>query len=213
MADQREVTIVLGQTGSGKTFWSSEFVRTHPRVLIADAGFDEFGVPSFPEYDGLLNYLDERKAFGTKRPFRAAYNFRPEEFALAFDTALRLGDTLLVLEEADRFSEVIRDVDNRIVYGGSADPDYRECLYRGRHYGVSLLLISLSPRAIPTEVRRQATRIVSFRQMFPTDVDWLSDVVGPEAEKLPTLPGPPARPPHPYLLWDHRAGARIVPPK
>lgn len=204
---QREVTLVFGQTGSGKTYWANEFIRKHPRVLIADAGFAEFDVVECESYPRLVDFLEDRKAFGSHRPFRASYDFRPDEYGLAFDTALRLRDCLLVLEEGDRFSQEHGDD-----YLGKTDPSYQEAVYRGRHFGLSLLFISLHPRSLPTEVRRQATRIVSFRQIFPDDIDWLSEIMGPEAEKLITLPGPPAKPPHPYLLWTAQTGAHIVSP-
>lgn len=210
--NQREVTIVLGQTGSGKTYWATQYLKKYPRVLIADAGFSEFGVPEASSYNSLLDSLEDRKAFKTHRPFRISYDFRPHEYGAPFEIAMQAGDTLLVLEEADRFSEVVRDEENKIVYAGVNDPFYKEAIYRGRHYGTSLLFISLSPRAIPTEVRRQATQIVSFSQVFPDDIDWLAEVVGDSAFELSTISGPPQKPPHPYLHWTKRDGAKIIRP-
>ncbi len=209
---QRDVTLILGQTGSGKTYHAAQFIKKHPRVLVADCGFEEFGVPMAETYDDLLDRMEGRRAFGTHRPYHLGYEFRPNQYAYAFETALNAKDTLLVLEEADRFSEVVRDEENHVVYAGANDNFYKEAVYRGRHYGLSLLLISLSPRAIPTEVRRQATRIISFSQVFPDDLDWLAEVVGEEAYTLAELPGPPQRPPHPYLLWTKKDGSKIIRP-
>lgn len=192
---QREVTLVLGQTGSGKTYWANEFMQEHPRVLIADAGFEDFDATYVYNYPDLVEYLQDHETFNSGRVFRIGYDFPPGEHDLIFSTALELRDLLLVLEEADRFDFSL--------------PDYQNVVYRGRHFGISLLLVSLSPRNIPTEVRRQATRIVSFRQIFPDDIKWLAEIIGEDAYKLVELTGPPEKPPHPYLLWTAEGGVKI----
>lgn len=196
--NQRDVTIVIGQTGSGKSFWSNEYLKTKPRVLVATAGFKDFDVTYVESYEGLISYLEQHDAFGTFKPFRVGYHFRPEEENLYFETLLALKNTLGVAEEAERFHPMFL-------------PAYQEVIYRGRHDGIELLCVSLAPKDMPTAVRRQCTRMICFRQIMPTDIDWISEVVGDAALKLPELSGPPSKPPHPYLLWTPLGGARIIP--
>lgn len=196
--NQREVILIFGQTGSGKSYLARELARSYHRVLIADSGFGDFApIEEAPTYDDLLKKLEGWKAFEGK-PFRVSYDFRPEEYPLAFSTVLYLRDTLLVLEEGDRFDATL--------------DEYREVIFRGRHYGVHILIISLHPRAIPTDLRRQATKIISFRQIFPDDLDWLAEMMGDEAYKLVDFPGPPSAPPHPYMIWTPLEGTRTVMP-
>jgi hypothetical protein len=211
---QRPFIGIIGQTGSGKTFLANnEFVTKEPRVLIAGAGFDEFSCVQAENLSHLVDLLEEKEAFKTNRPFRVCYDFPPEDYSQFWRIALALGNCLAVCEESDRYAEVVYDEDGARMYGGMNDSYYREVVYRGRHYGVGVLLIALSPKAIPTEGRRQLTRLISFRQIFPDDVEWLYKVVGEEAYKLPALAGPPHSPPNPYLDWTPASGARIVQPK
>lgn len=195
---QREVILIFGQTGSGKTFHARELARTYPRVLVATPYPEDFSpIPYVTDYGDLLAYLENVRAF-QGAPFRVSYDFRPEELDLAPATALRLPSSLLVLEEGDRF-----DID---------EPELSEVIFRGRHSAISVLYISLHPRICPTEIRRQATKIISYRQIFPDDVAWLAEVVGEEAFKLPELSGPPNKPPNPYLYWTQSEGAKIIYP-
>lgn len=193
---QREVVLIFGQTGSGKSYLARSMAREYGRVLVADAGFGDYSpIEEVQSYDSLLERLKSYGAFDG-RPFRLSYDFRPIEFELPFSTVLNLRDTMLVLEEGDRFDPEM--------------DDFGEVIFRGRHYGISILCVSLHPRSISTELRRQATKIISFRQIFPDDIQWLAEVVGDEAYRLAELPGPPEKPPHPYLLWTQSDGAKII---
>lgn len=211
---QRPFIGIIGQTGSGKSWLANHaFVLAEPRVLIAGAGFSEFSCVEAESLSDLIDKLEEKEAFGTSRPFRICYDFPPEEYSEFWRIALALGNCLAVCEESDRYAEAIYDEDGARLYAGMNDKNYREVVYRGRHYGVGVLLIALSPKAIPTEGRRQLTRLISFRQIFPDDVDWMYKVVGETAYELPGLKGPPSKPPNPYLDWSPASGARIVQPK
>ena len=197
---QRDVILIFGQTGCGKTTLASKIIAEYPRVFVADAGFRDYpGVRYTESYEELLASMENAQAFGTHRPFRLAYVFLPQEYPMTFATATAAKNCLLVLEEGDRF-----DVD--------ATDGYIDYIFRGRHYGGSLLWVGLHPRACPTEVRRQATRIISFKQIFPDDLDHLAEIIGDDAYKLPGLGGPPNSPPHEYLEWTSQAGSKFIKP-
>ena len=105
---------------------------------------------------------------------------------------------MLVIDEADALD-----------YG----VEFEELVTRGRHYGVSMMLIALHPRLLSTDIRRQATEIISFRQIFPDDIDYLAQILGPDAYALKDFSGPPKLPPHPYLHWTPSDGAKIIQPE
>lgn len=182
---QREIVLVVGQTGSGKTTWAKNYARGLSRVIILDASFGEFDATQHDTFTGLV------EAVNGKTFFRAAYTPRNFEIPLMFDLARVLGRCHLVLEEADRLDDPRQF------------PEYDEAISRGRHYGVSLVGISLYPAKLPAMLRRQATRVIAFRQIEPRDVDYLAEIIGPSADGLPDLPQ------FQYIDWTPTGGAKI----
>lgn len=170
---QRDVILVFGKTGSGKTEWTKNFLANCHRVLIADA--DQRGYPAvhFKTFDELSEYIGKHTA--PKSFFRASYTPYEYEFPVFLDLGRIVSPVHLVLEEADRLP----------------DPgecfEYQEIIVRGRHTGTSLVAVSLYPYLMPKMLRSQATRIISFRQHEPADIDWLRRVMGDDANRLSNL--------------------------
>lgn len=168
---KRNVDIILGQTGSGKTTLQREIINSRPRAFILDAGFQEFSAIHFTDHESLREYLDTRGIHGGN--FRASYTPLESEYATMFGWARQIGDQgeelTLVLEECDRFPTV------------DSKPAFEELVTRGRHYGVHIGALSTYPFAVNPLLRRQATRIFSFRQNEPRDLEWLSKAMSPDA--------------------------------
>jgi len=183
------MTYIWGQTGSGKTYLADQVQLKYPRVLVADAGHFDFSVHYVYSVDELINTLERLDAFGTFRPFRLGYNFKPHEYDLFFDIGNRLENTLLLGEEAHRFD--LAEL-----------PAYQWWIFEGRHIANDGLFLSPAPVDMPTDLRRQMTQLVSFRQILPGDVKRLADMVGDLAYDVPNFSGPPDDPPHPYLIWN-----------
>lgn len=190
---QRRVLIVVGQTGSGKSFLARTYLKSKTRVLIADADFREYGAREFTPpggagFDAMLEYLKAHAGAGGF--FRVSYTPSQEEFPLVCEIARHIGPVDFVIEECDRFPDP------------QWCPDYEEIIARGRHWGVSITALSRNPFAIPVSLRREANRIIAFRQQEPRDLDWLSDVIGREAAaQLPKLG------PHEFIEWTPENGA------
>lgn len=182
---QREIVLVVGQTGSGKTTWTRNYIKNLPRVLVLDADFGEYGIPCYETFPELVQAVDG-KSF-----FRASYTPRQFEMPLMFDLARVLGHCHLVLEEADRLEDPRSFL------------EYDEAISRGRHFGVSLVGVSLYPAKLPAMLRRQATRLIAFRQIEPRDIDYLAEIIGPAADELPDLPQ------FSYIDWTPTGGAKI----
>lgn len=182
---QREIVLVLGQTGSGKTVWAKNYIGTKNRVIILDAGFDEYNCHSVSTFQELVGYVSG-KSF-----FRVSYSPMSYEYPLMFDLARIVGNCHLLIEEADRLD------DPRTFF------EYDEAISRGRHYGVSLIAVSFYPAKIPAMLRRQTTRLISFRQIEPRDLDYIAEIIGDLAYDLPNLEK------FQYVEWTPLEGAKI----
>lgn len=173
---QREVTLIFGQTGSGKTTFARSLLDGLQRALVAEANFAEYPALPFADFGLLVAYLEKINARSPASFFKVSYSPRLFELPLIFDLALSYGPLTLLLEEADRFEDPRYCI------------EYDEVITRGRHYGVSIVALALHPFKIPIELRRQATKIVCYRQIDPQDLRWLSEVMGEAAYSIPSLP-------------------------
>lgn len=167
---QTEVVIVTGQRGNGKTTWARNYIKGLNRVIVLDKqSFGEFGIPLSPTFPDLVKAV-EGKSF-----FRASYAPHTFEIPVVFDLARVVGPCHLVLEEADQLDDPRSFL------------EYDEAISRGRHYGISIVAISLYPTKLPYALRTQATRLISFRQVEPRAIKTLGEIIGDEAERLPFL--------------------------
>lgn len=200
---QRDVEIINGQTGSGKTTEAKARCAKYSRVLVLEAGFDEFPVTHFPDADSLLLHLDGRGAFPRNGrpslvPFAVGFSPLEREYDWSFELARELGNCHIVLDEGDRFNP--RELEA-----------YDEIITRGRHWGVSLVVVGLHAYALPKNLRRQATRITAFRQVDPSDLDALAETVGPAAYGIgPDSSGIFRLPDFSRLDWTAKSGARLL---
>lgn len=65
----------------------------------------------------------------------------------------------------------------------------REIVFRGRHYGVTLIGATQRPKLVSADLRALVSTTVLFRIKSDLDLKWLAEFVDPEyIERLPTLP-------------------------
>lgn len=178
---QREVILILGQTGSGKTTIAKQLIHEYNRLLLIDADFREFPIKYFETIDRSLDYFERENP----PYFRVGFTPLSAEYPIIFDLAQALKNLMLVLEEADRFSY---------------DDEYDEIVSRGRHYGISLMALSLYPYKLPPALRRQATRLITFYHHEPNDLDYIADIIGSGIEDVQTLQK------FEYLDWKRETG-------
>jgi hypothetical protein len=169
---QTETVLVVGKKGTGKTTWARKYVQNKTRVVVADAGFGEFGfktVYSFPEL------LDELK----RGFFRVNYTPMSWEWPLLIEAIMiagsQGGEIWFVLEEASRLPSP------------RSCEEYERLLIMGRHYNVHLMALSTRPAHLPPDYRSQATKVVAFRQHEQRDLEYLEGIIGDRAEELPGL--------------------------
>lgn len=205
MNDQRAAIFVLGQDGTGKTTLVKEqLLPKYHRVLILDADLQEFDAYHAQSLEEVIAKLTEWDAFGTHKPFRISFTPLPDEIDICFLLARDIGDCVIIAEEADRFHDV-----------GHWQTEY---IYRGRHWGVSVIGLTLQPMALPKDYRRILRELYSFRQIEPSDIDYTAQLIGKAAYEIPKLEGPEVddegnptnKPPFPYLKWAPGRGAKII---
>lgn len=142
---------------------------------MIDSGFGEYQNSIFNDFGEMIDELKNRDAFINKEAFfNFSYTPYPDEYDLIFKTAWDLGNLTILLEESDRFDETI--------------PSFLEIIVRGRHKGVSIIAVAPHPYNFPKDLRRQLTDIISFRQTEESDLDYLSDAMGPEIYKVRDFP-------------------------
>jgi len=166
----REIILVFGQTGSGKTQWTKRFIRGLPRVIIVDP-LDEYDGLLAESTEALIDAIENRKVFTVR-------TLLLEDFPFICQVARVAGPCTLVVEETQRILPPRVDVPE----------SFSDLIYRGRHYGVSVVMVSQRPMTVNLVARSQWTQLITFRQVETSDVRWIQQVTGSVADlNLPIL--------------------------
>lgn len=190
---------VVGLSGSGKSWFARQLVRPAARLVIWDL-CGEYGDAAEPVT--LAELLEAPELLLGER---VALAVRPgtedeEELAAETDTLVtlvrRAGQCLLMLEEVGD-------------YGKAAERTLSKVARNGRHQGVATIFVTQAAVEIPKAARRQLTRVFSFIQTDPDDLEALRKRCGdafvervtawrpgepPAVWTLPTFHEPESRP-------------------
>jgi hypothetical protein len=172
---KRDLIMIVGGQGCGKSVWTKEYVRSVSRLLVSDP------MASFPGVDFMTDPADwwPKIERGELKEFRFGTHIK-EELALFGHMAFGAKDCTLVIEEC------------ALMFPRGADLDEwaKRLVFMGRHARVNLLLVAQRAVKIPLDVRSQATRIISFRQIDPNDLKALEEVMGNgmDGEEIRALP-------------------------
>ncbi|MFH1558167.1 MAG: hypothetical protein ABII76_25460, partial [Pseudomonadota bacterium] len=173
--DARERVLILGTTGSGKT----TYARAVHRAQLRSLAFALFG-----EFEGERTTVEELASDPTPLGW--------DEFQLC--VVPREGDEetdwvgLVELARIAGREHPITVIANEAGdYAGSSSQAGSEALVKlarnGRHDGVALVIDTPFAVEVPKLARRQASRIVSFSQSDPADLDVLRRLAGDEVSE------------------------------
>jgi len=173
---QAKITMIFGKRGSGKTTQAREQAKQVNRVLCYDTLGRDYD-------DGVVcETLEELKAFWLKvyrGRFRIVY--RPADPEADFPAVCALvnaaGNMTFVVEETDLYFKQ-----------GTACPEFRNLIQRGRHAGVDMICITQRPKGFGRLLTSQTDDFYLFATREPDDLAYFRARCGDDvAAKLPLL--------------------------
>ena len=197
----RGLTFLGGKRGMGKT---TEMIRL---VSLCSGGVVFFDTLS--KHEGVLRGWvivtqprELKKAleknYGGK--FRICYQPRcgnlDEHFAAVCDVVKIVGWMIFAVDELDKLCGT-RFGESRMCAGFYGLVNY------GRHHRVSMLATARRPAQVPRGYTSECHEMRLFKLTEKRDLDYFAELIGSEADKLPSLP------PYKFMYWDDVDGARI----
>lgn len=170
---RRDFIIVVGNQGAGKSVWAKIYAQTIPRLLVYDP-LASYRVDFTTDPEDYISDI----ADGNTSSFRVG-TYLQDELSLFGSAAFAAGNCTMVMEECG------------VVFqrGTLMEQWLSRLIFMGRHRSVSLVYVAQRAASIPIDVRSQASRIVSFRQSEPEDVDALCKRIGKQyRDVIPQLP-------------------------
>lgn len=181
------IALFLGMTESGKSYRANEIRKTKKRSIVfdyADCFNDKDGTVIRDISKGSL--IEIFMQYQSASSFRLIFKIpRGEDASRSFDnickTAMYLGRRLgknappeerilFVIDEADR------------ICSSSFQPDcLKELVNYGRHDNVDTLAIARTPQRLHTDLRINASLVISFNLKIESSLKFLSDMMGREA--------------------------------
>lgn len=197
---EKKVILLLGKRGSGKSYLARDMLKNYNRYLV----FDTIG--EYSNQGVCFQDLKELGEFWEKfidKKFRLIYQpLNPykiieaetgkTEFDLICDLVWECEDMALIVEEMDAFC-------------GSAgiSDSFANIVQRGRHRNITLIGISQRPYGISRLISSQAKEIYSFIMTEPRDIEYLSQYIGKDVDKIRDLKE------FNYYKWDAVKGISI----
>ena len=160
--------------GFGKTVWTKAYGAAKPRLLLYDPKAEYPNVDYTTEPDlwvpGVLSRETKQFRYGT---------YQEDDIPLFGNTAYAATNCTLIMEECAML----------FTKGGGVEKWARPLIYMGREPKLNLVLVSQRANNIPVGIRSQASRIVTFWQAEPDDIDSLAEKIGWQyREEIATLP-------------------------
>lgn len=192
MHNDREVILILGKTGSGKSCLFRDLINKQKRFIIFDT-LSEYKThsPAFPavfiETIGELSEYLHRNFYNN---YRIVFDPSDPDRMLKNSCGVDLGKVSEVFFElCNSLNDVTIGIEELAYYVNAnyAPEGLRKIVRFGRHARISLFATTQRPRDIPPIVRAQITKLISFRQHEPRDIDWIRDVIGEQAHELISL--------------------------
>jgi DNA helicase HerA-like ATPase len=174
--DAREILVVLGKTGMGKSNYIKTYLSSLRRVIILDP-LDEYPGLEFDDIENMIDFLESENVKDVNKNFKVRSCNILDIDALGEivadgdkkDDPHAMRNVHLVIEEAQLCLPPSRK---------ELPDSIQRIIFRGRHFGRSLVIAAQRPSIVHIAARSQFTRIVAFNFTENNDVGWLESATG-----------------------------------
>lgn len=194
------VTLVLGMTESGKSYYVEKNIfQTKEKAIVFDNAHCFTGT-----HLSTLDYTSAVKIFETVKsgPFKLVYRpSRYEDPIKSFDNVISLASALgrSIGERVDpeKRLTMICDEADFVCSATVQSAKLKYLVNKGRHDNVDSVFIARDPHKIHTDIRRNASKVVTFFNPLATSTPFFFENFGKElCQKIAKLPK------YHYLMWD-----------
>lgn len=156
---KRKVILIFGRTGSGKTYFTKKLISKLDRVIIIDKMFEYEDGVIFYSFNELLDY------FLTNKPttFKFICRFENDtDIEMLFRFCWYVKNLVLVVEESEMYiSPYVKQ------------SEFLKLIRYGRHKAISIIAIARRVVEISNDVKANADKIITFKQILQKDLDYL----------------------------------------
>lgn len=169
-AKQRKIILVFGRTGSGKSYFVKKLIKKLKRVIVIDKMIEYESDTIFYNLTDLIKYILENKP----EQFYFVCRFESDkEIEKLFELVWYLKNLVLVVEESELYISPYQKQSN-----------FLKLVRYGRHRGISIIAIARRVVELSNDVKANADKIISFKQILKKDLQYLESLGLENLDKL-----------------------------
>ncbi len=170
MMKRRKIILIFGRTGSGKTYFAKKLINKLSRVIIIDKMFEYNEGNIFYNINDLIDYILKNKP----ETFKIICRFESDtDIETLFELVWYLKNLVLVVEESELYISPYQK-----------QSKFLKLIRYGRHKAISIIAIARRVVELSNDVKANADKIISFKQILKKDIDYLKQLGFTRVENL-----------------------------